>query len=85
MGTTLATPISGLNAGALCAQWSFPPWIEVASDALLCLAFLLLLGLIASVAIRRKQLRIAPVWWVIASFLIAASAAHLLGAFGDIL
>ncbi|HUE69470.1 MAG TPA: response regulator [Pirellulaceae bacterium] len=85
MGRTLAIPINGMNAGALCAQWSFPAWIEVASEALLCLAFLLLLGLIASVAFRRKQLRIAPVWWVIASFLIAASAAHLLGAFGDIL
>jgi two-component system sensor histidine kinase/response regulator len=85
MGRQAAIPMTGINSGAVFAQWSFPPWIEVASEALTCLAFLLLLGLIASVAFRRKQLRIAPVWWVIASFLIAASTAHLLGAFGDIL
>ena len=80
---SLATAMGGIDACAVLAQSALAGWISLASDMLLCLAFLVLLGLIASVASKRKQLRIAPVWWIITCFLIAASATYLLSAAGS--
>ena len=57
-------------------------WIASVADLSLCLAFLVLLGLIVSVALRRKRLRIAPVWWLISGFLIVAGFLHLVSATG---
>lgn len=62
------------------AQTAGESWIASTADFLLSLAFVVILGLFASVALRRRQLKIAPVWWLIAAFLVVAGIAHLLDA-----
>ncbi len=83
MASGLATAMNWTSAAFPVADLFSEPWVATVADLLLCLAFVVLLGLIAGVAVRRKRLRIAPVWWLISGFLIVAGLTHFFSATGD--
>ena len=80
MAAYLATATNGTTGPFLLAQAVGVQWISSIADLLLCLAFVVFLAVIAGVALRRRQWKIAPVWWLISAFLIVAGLMHLLDA-----
>jgi PAS domain S-box-containing protein len=81
MAARLATAIDWTSGLFVLAQAEQSSWIAGLADFLLCLAFVVFLGLIASVALRRRHTKIAPVWWLISAFLIVAGVMHATSAF----
>ena len=80
MAANLATAMNWTNGPFFLAQIISLQWLASIADVLLCLAFVVFLAVIASVALRRRQWKIAPVWWLISAFLIVTGLMHLLDA-----
>jgi len=81
MAARLATLIDCTTGPFVLAQLADQPsWIESLAGFLLFLAFVVFLALIAGVALRRRQWKVAPVWWLISAFLIVAALMHLIDA-----